>query len=128
MTTKREQFGFQFEGYIKHILEDYFDTYREATPQQDLNGTDCFIGSIPVDITLNFWEKNGVKELFYSDFYSFKVSVGLRKNHICVIGFTFYEHLTLQQIDDLLDAHDIGEDFFSSLFSRFMSTPLSTVI
>lgn len=54
--------GQYVECFVKELFEDYFgDAYRESTEEEDCYfGTDCFIGDIPIDITLNA-DKNRTK-------------------------------------------------------------------
>lgn len=56
------QLGRYIEAFTLEVFEDYFgSSFRRSTNEEDLYlGTDCFIGGIPVDITLNP-NKNEVK-------------------------------------------------------------------
>jgi hypothetical protein len=54
MITKQPA-GLYIESYVKDMFEDIYDSaYVESTEEEDLfSGTDCFIGGVPIDITIN---------------------------------------------------------------------------
>lgn len=49
------QLGKYIEAYTLEVFEDYFgSSFRRSTNEEDLYlGTDCFIGGVPIDITMN---------------------------------------------------------------------------
>lgn len=114
--------GKVFEECLLGLMEDHFELFVQATPQQDwVEGWDCAVNNTHIDVTLNFWKKQDV-HLVSQDVLScctFNVGVKKRKGkHILVFGLDF----PVRDLDYILDTlWDKWEDEILPAFSFALS-------
>ncbi|CDQ41850.1 hypothetical protein [Virgibacillus salexigens] len=119
--------GRYVELYVKEIFKELFETtYVEATKEDDLyRGTDFFIGSVPIDVTINE-SKDHCKLIKKYLLDGVTVSVSKRNRNarvtferpVLVFHFDLYDLRDRMQICELID-ESLTQDIITEILGLY---------